>query len=109
MRAVVSGTTGSLSTRILHDDRKPFQRWIASQLRYAEQESIFLATTSWRSLRLQDKLRRLIVVTPWLVPLYCLFVRRGLLDGRAGLYYAMQRGIAEWMLSLRLIRSHRRR
>jgi hypothetical protein len=48
-------------------------------------------------------------VTPWLVPLYCLFVRQGVLDGRAGLYYAMQRGIAEWMLSLSLLESHRRR
>jgi hypothetical protein len=30
-------------------------------------------------------------------------VGRGLLDGRAGLFYAMQRGIAETILSARLL------
>ena len=35
--------------------------------------------------------------------LYCLFLRGGVLDGRAGIYYAFQRTLAELMLSLNLI------
>jgi hypothetical protein len=43
------------------------------------------------------------VVTPWLVPIYCLTVGRGVLDGWEGLYYAAQRGVAEGILALRLL------
>lgn len=42
-------------------------------------------------------------VTPWLVPLYCLTVQRGLLDGKAGWHYALQRGIAEAIIALKLV------
>ena len=35
--------------------------------------------------------------------LYCLFVKRGLLDGWPGWYYALQRTIAETILSLNLL------
>ncbi len=34
---------------------------------------------------------------------YCLLVRGGLLDGRAGVYYALQRAGAELILSLYLL------
>jgi hypothetical protein len=37
------------------------------------------------------------------MPLYCLFVQRAILDGRAGLYYTFQRTFAELLLSLYLI------
>lgn len=50
-----------------------------------------------------DRIRRWIVVAPWLVPIYCLLIRGLLLDGRAGIYYALQRGIAEGMLALKLL------
>ena len=103
MRAQVSGAVGDLQVRVRHDDRKPLSRWLSSQASYAEQESALLLSKPWRQLRLQDRLRRLIVITPWLVPLYCLTVGRGALDGWPGLYYALQRGVAEAVLSLRLI------
>jgi hypothetical protein len=35
--------------------------------------------------------------------LYCLIAKGGVLDGRAGLYYALQRATAELILSLNLI------
>ena len=45
----------------------------------------------------------MIVVTPFLVPLYCLFVRGFVLDGLPGWLYAFQRGIAEAILAIKLI------
>ena len=51
-----------------------------------------------------DRLRKLHVVAPFVVFLYCLLVKRGILDGRAGLYYGFQRMLAEAILSLHLTR-----
>jgi hypothetical protein len=50
-----------------------------------------------------DRVRRLIVFAPPAMFLYCLFGKGGILDGRAGLYYAMQRAAAELILSLHLV------
>ncbi|MDP2829692.1 MAG: hypothetical protein Q8O37_13935 [Sulfuricellaceae bacterium] len=92
-----------LKNKILHDDRKPLSRWLASQAKYAEQESELLLGKPVNELRIQDRLRRMMIITPWLVPIYCLTVGRGALDGWAGIYYALQRGVAETLLALKLI------
>jgi glycosyltransferase involved in cell wall biosynthesis len=92
-----------LQGRVSHDDRKPFASWLAAQDRYARLECDNLRSARWRTLKWSDRIRRLVVIAPWLVPLYCLTVGRGLLDGRAGLLYAVQRGIAEAILSAHLI------
>lgn len=104
-RVVVAGTTQMLDEPVLHDDRKPFSAWLASQDRYARLECELLLSTPWAQLGWRDRLRRMLVITPWLVPLYCLTVGRGILDGRRGLFYAMQRGIAEAILSVHLLQS----
>jgi glycosyltransferase involved in cell wall biosynthesis len=108
-RVVVRGDVRALDGRIHHDDRKPFGTWLAAQDRYALLECALLLSLPWSALRWRDRLRRLILVTPWLVPLYCLTVGRGLADGRYGLIYALQRGIAECLLSVRLLQSDRAR
>lgn len=102
-RVELRGRIGRLAGRIRHDDRKPLSRWLAAQARYAGTEAAHLAGAPWRELGWADRIRRLIVVAPWLVPLYCLVVQRGLLDGLPGWYYALQRGIAEAVLALALI------
>lgn len=102
-RVVVQGQVLNLSHPILHDDRKPLARWLASQERYAQLECDLLLGKPWSALHWRDRLRRLIIVTPWLVPLYCLTVGRGLLDGWPGIYYALQRGLAESVLALKLL------
>lgn len=102
-RVVVAGQARTLTGHLLHDDRKPFSAWLASQDRYARLECELLLSTPWSRLRWRDLLRRMVVITPWLVPLYCLTAGRGLLDGRRGLFYALQRGIAETLLSARLV------
>jgi glycosyltransferase involved in cell wall biosynthesis len=102
-RVELRGRTERLAGRIRHDDRKPLSRWLAAQARYAEAEARHLRAADWRALGWADRVRRLVVVAPWLVPLHCLVVKRGLLDGLPGWHYALQRGIAEAALSLKLI------
>jgi glycosyltransferase involved in cell wall biosynthesis len=102
-RVVLDGDVEWLSNPIVHDDRKPLSRWLAAQARYAESEARHLIDTPWRRLGWADRVRRLIVIAPWLVPVYCLVVKRGLLDGLPGWYYALHRGVAEAVLSLKLI------
>ena len=43
------------------------------------------------------------MIAPPLMFLHCLFVRGGILDGWAGLFYALQRATAELILSLSLV------
>lgn len=102
-RVRLDGRVVDLNARIAHDDRKPLAHWLAAQDRYAQLECDLLLRQPWAALRWRDRLRRLKFIAPWLVPLYCLTVRRGLLDGRAGWYYALQRGVAEAVLSLKLL------
>lgn len=102
-RVVLDGPVSEMKHFLLHDDRKPLARWLMAQDRYAQLECDFLLDHRWRHLHWPDRLRKLLVVTPWLTPLYCMTVGRGFLDGWHGLYYAIQRGIAEGVLSLKLI------
>ena len=102
-RVALDGEIHQLSGRIRHDDRKPLSRWLGAQARYAEAEAQHLLGARWGQLGWADRVRKLIVVAPWLVPLYCLAVKGGLLDRLPGWHYAMQRGIAEAVLSMKLI------
>lgn len=102
-RVKLQGQVLDLGGRIAHDDRKPLAHWLAAQDRYARLECDLLLSKTWSALTWRDRLRRMKFITPWLVPLYCLTVGRGLLDGRAGWYYALQRGVAEAVLSLKLL------
>jgi glycosyltransferase involved in cell wall biosynthesis len=102
-RLRVPGRVSRLQARIDHDDRKPLSRWLASQERYATLEARLLSKTPWNDLRWQDRLRTLVFVAPWLAPLYALIFRGAILDGRAGWHYALQRGVAEAILSMKLV------
>lgn len=102
-RVKTNGNILGLEGRIAHDDRKPLSNWLAAQDRYARLECDLLLSKEWAALTWRDRLRRMKFITPWLVPLYCLTIGRGLLDGRAGWYYAVQRGMAESILSAVII------
>jgi glycosyltransferase involved in cell wall biosynthesis len=102
-RLKASGRIGGLHAYILHDDRKPLARWLASQVRYARLEADLLCAKTWREADWPDRLRKLLVVMPPLAFLYCLTVAGGILDGWPGLFYALQRAVAEAVLSLTLI------
>jgi glycosyltransferase involved in cell wall biosynthesis len=102
-RVILDGMVADMKSFVFHDDRKPLGRWLVAQESYAQLECDFLLGHSWGDLRWQDRLRKLILITPWVIPLYCLTVGMGFLDGKYGLYYALQRGIAEGILSLKLL------
>jgi glycosyltransferase involved in cell wall biosynthesis len=102
---ILTGSTGILKGYFLHDDRKPFSRWWASQERYADMEVEKLSQTFWSQLRLQDKLRKLIFPAPPAVLFFTLFVKGCLCNGRAGWIYAGQRFLAEALLSFKLVLS----
>jgi len=102
-RVRLSGPVAALSARVNHDDRKPLSHWMASQVRYMALEADKLAAAPASSLAPADRIRRWIVVAPPLVFVYCLFVRGGILDGPAGLFYALQRAAAELILSMTIV------
>lgn len=102
-RVSFEGGEGRLVHAIIHDDRKPLRHWIASQERYMRLEVVKLRSASWKALGWADRLRRLRVVAPIAMLFYCLFARGAVVDGRAGIYYALQRTFAELLLSLYLL------
>jgi glycosyltransferase involved in cell wall biosynthesis len=102
-RVAVNGEVEHLKSWIFHDDRKPLSSWLLSQDRYMKLEAEHIAEQGWGELGAADRIRRLIWVSPFLVFAYSLLVKRTLLDGRAGLYYALQRMLAECLLALRLL------
>lgn len=99
-RLLIDGRVQDLKAEIQHDDRKPLSRWLAAQVRYAQLEAVLLHRKNWKELGWQDRLRKTVVMTPIIVPLYCLTVGKGILDGWRGMYYATQRAVAEAILSL---------
>lgn len=101
-RVQVQGRTLPLAAPVYHDDRKPVAHWLAAQTKYMRLEAEKLRTARFRDLGFADRLRRLVVITPAAMFVYCLLMRGGLLDGRAGLFYALQRATAEAILSLYL-------
>ena len=102
-RVMISGVVVPLREAILHDDRKSLRRWLQSQATYAEKEALKLRASKANSLKWPDKLRKFRVVTPLVMPFYCLVLKGGILDGWSGVYYALQRTLAELLLSLELL------
>ena len=97
----ICGSVAELRGRIHHDDRKPLSRWLASQRTYAAQEADYLLAGG--PLSRIDRLRHMAWPAPLLVLLYVLIVKRCLLDGWPGWYYALQRLIAEALLAVEII------
>jgi len=98
------GPVGTLPGRILHDDRKPLERWLRSQWCYARLEAERVRASSFRELSWGGRARKLVLPAPPLAFLAALLARGGLLDGWAGLHYATERALAEALISLALIR-----
>ena len=102
-RVQVEGAVRTFSNTIFHDDRKPLGHWLGSQSRYMKLEADKLSKTPSSALSFVDRVRKMIVVAPAEMFVYCLIGKGGILDGRRGLYYAMQRATAELILSLHLL------
>lgn len=102
-RVFVSGETAELRVLIDHDDRKPIGRWFLSQVAYAGLEAEKLLSCNRRELSLPDRIRLSGWIAPGLVVFWCLIVKRCALDGPAGLYYTLQRLMAETLLAICLL------
>jgi len=108
-RVVLEGRIAELQSRIFHDDRKPLRRWLESQISYARLEASHLDGVKHSSLDFVDRIRTMFVVAPPLMFIYTYFVRCGFLDGRRGVYYALQRAYAEVLLAIELLDRRLRR
>jgi glycosyltransferase involved in cell wall biosynthesis len=102
-RVRARGEIRRLGEPIRHDDRKGLGAWVAAQHRYARLEADKLGGARWAELGFADRLRLLVIAAPFAAFAYSLLWRGTLLDGRAGLYYALQRLIAEGLLSLEIL------
>ncbi|MBD2129867.1 glycosyltransferase family 2 protein [Microcoleus sp. ZQ-A2] len=103
----VNGNSATLSSYIHHDDRKPLSRWLWAQDRYMIIETQKLLKTPDSELSFGDRIRRQQILAPFVILFYCLILNKGILDGWAGWYYALQRMLAEIMLSIRLIETEK--
>jgi hypothetical protein len=97
-RLVVDGEVGDLATPLLHDDRKPRERFAAAQARYAALEADKIRRTPFTQLSWPDRVRLVPYAGPVAAVLYAGVLRGCVLDGRAGLAYLRQRALAEWLL-----------
>lgn len=108
-RVDLPGKVGRMRHPILHDDRKPLERWLASQTRYLTIEAQKLQTTPSSQLSIADRLRLNTPLAPLAALVLCLFVNGGILDGWQGWTYAFQRCYAEILLKLMLLETRARR
>jgi glycosyltransferase involved in cell wall biosynthesis len=97
---VVEGPVNRLQSRVIHDDWKSTQFWLNSQGRYMLRE---LKQISADKCRWRDRLRLVPPIMPIAVFLYCLFGKGLIFEGRAGLFYSLQRLVAEAVLSLMVL------
>lgn len=102
-RVNINGSTADLRTRFVHDDRKPFARFVERQRVYMRDEAAKIRRG--QNLNFASRVRRLRVVAPFAVLLQTLFAKGLILDGVAGLTYAYERFVAELILSRELFRS----
>jgi len=105
-RVQIEGRVVKLQSKILHDDRKSLSKWLQAQDRYMQLEAQHIRRAKWSELGVADKVRRVPLVAPFLVLAYCYFGKLTFLDGSCGLYYAIQRFVAELLLALRLIETY---
>jgi len=103
----VNGNSSRLASYIHHDDRKPLSRWLWAQDRYMIIETKKLLETPADQLSFGDRIRQTKLLAPFVILFYCLILNKGILDGWAGWYYALQRMLAEILLSIRLIETER--
>ncbi|SEL57391.1 Glycosyltransferase involved in cell wall bisynthesis [Chitinophaga rupis] len=103
-RLRINGRIGAYKSRILHDDRKPFSRWLSNQDGYSIKECHkLLDPTNPDRNSMLNKIRRTKIFAPIFVFFYCLIIKRLIFSGWPGWYYTLQRTMVEMLFSLRLM------
>jgi len=101
-RTRVAGRTETLREPFVHDDRKPWHRFVERQRAYARAEAAKLRGE--HAPNFAARLRKLRSVAPFAVLAHTLFVKGLILDGRVGWQYAKERFVAEWLIARELWR-----
>ncbi|HEX7191861.1 MAG TPA: glycosyltransferase family 2 protein [Thermoanaerobaculia bacterium] len=101
-RARLEGEGRMLGAKIIHDDRKPFSRFVQRQRIYMRNEAAKIR--EGKQLNFAGRIRKLRVVAPFAVLIHTLFVKGLILDGIPGLEYAWERFVAEVILSIELMK-----
>ena len=96
----VPGTVYKFRTRVVHDDRKPLERWVASQLSYQVLNDE--AIGNGESNRFKYSLRRTGLMPP-MVALLAYLRSGGPFGGAASARYAYERLVCESLLAIRLM------
>jgi glycosyltransferase involved in cell wall biosynthesis len=102
-RVVVCGSLAALAAKILHDDRKPLSRWVASQQRYARLEADYLLAADRARLGVMGRIRCWGWAAPILVFFWTLVTKGCILNGWRGWFYVMQRTFAEMLIALEIV------
>ena len=92
----------SFASVVVHDDRKPLERWVHSQVGYSRLEFEKLAGLTNYSLK--DRLRRMALM-PFAAAAVAYILAGGPLRGRSSLCYALERLTYESLLAMRVLRS----
>ncbi len=98
-------TKGSIyrfETPLIHDDRKPLERWVSSQASYSALEAKRIAAGN--SFRFRDRLRQLGLM-PVIAGALAFIRAGGPWRGAAAVRYAYERAAYECLLSIRLMSS----
>lgn len=100
-RLSLDGDALPLKGQIVHDDRKSFDRWLASQWRYARLEAGKMVSSDSSTSALAG-VRRLGILSPLVVAGYLYIVRGLFLDGLPGARYVLERTVAECLILIAL-------
>jgi glycosyltransferase involved in cell wall biosynthesis len=101
----IQGRIETLNARVIHDDWKTTERWINDQSRNMSRE---LNPLRKKRAGLRAWLRLRPPLMPIAVFLYCLFGKGLILNGKAGVFYSLQRLVAEATLSLMVLEENLR-
>jgi glycosyltransferase involved in cell wall biosynthesis len=96
----VHGPVATLNATIVHDDWKPIDQCLIGEAQCLQRERDWIRAHKGglvRWLRVRPPLMPIVVF------LYCLFGKGLILNGRAGIFYALQRMVAEAVLSLMVL------
>ena len=96
----VSGPIYRFRSCLIHDDRKPLERWVEAQLAYQMLNEAELVNR--RRVRLRDRLRRAGIMPP-IAGLLAYVRAGGPFKGAAAARYAYERAISEGLLAIRLM------
>ena len=96
----VKGPVYKFRNRLIHDDRKSLERWVAAQVSYQELND--QAIRNGGSSRFRDYLRRSGLMPP-VIGLFAYLRSGGPLGGAASARYAYERMVCESLLAIRLM------